>query len=245
MGNKASTRVALPVIPAVTTISRVPTSFVYEDLISQVELIQQQMIEMIKSLDDRWKNEKKIRNQLKSRSLVFFDPYGNRTASKYMDHELIGTIFQKYKKDFVPRYLHQWIKIGTMDGNVISPLSDYELKSIVSKYDDGHQFITYGEVIVWIGNYEYLPPQKFVLRVLVTDDVEKIKMQLKEQRTFTNIELKSFIINQNAKPNKKEWDNGITLRSEDTIMSAQLYQDNCIIMAKIMREKVNCDFVCP
>jgi hypothetical protein len=224
-------------------IPKMPSSFVYEDLISKVQAIQYQIIENTKLIDERQKNEKKVQNELKSRSFAFVDPYGNRTVNKYMDHELIGTIFQKYKKDYVPRYLHQWIKVGTMDENVISPLSDCELKSVVSKYDDGHQFITYGQVTVWAGNYESLSAQIMVLPVLLTDNMEKINIQIKEQRKFASIELKSIVINQDTRPNKESWDDGRALKLDDTIMSCQLYQDNCIIMAKLIKEKVNCNFV--
>jgi hypothetical protein len=236
MAHTTITKVTLAAVPAM------PTSFVYEELVLHVQKIQYQSIEMTKFLDDRWKNEKNIENQLKSRSLTIVDPYGNSIANKYMDHELISTVFRKYKKNYVPKYLQQWIKIGVMNRNDIAPLNDCALKSTVSKYADGYQFITYGEVIVWIGNYEYSPPQKLVLRVCVTDTMEKIKMHLNERREFPNIELKSFIINPDAKPNEKDWDKGTTLGSESTIMSGQLYQDNYIIMAKIIKEKVNCSF---
>jgi hypothetical protein len=238
MGNTTTTELNSAAVPAVAIIPAMPTSFVYEELVLHVQKIQHQMIESIKFLDHQWENEKKIRNQLKSRSLTIVDPYGNRTVNKYMDHELISTVFRKYKKNYIPKYLQQWIKFGTIIENNISPLREYELKSVVSKYAEGYQFITYGEVIVWIGNYEYSPPQKLVLRVRITDTMEKIKMHLKEQQKIINVELKSFIINPDAKPNEKDWDKGTTLESESTIMSGQLYQDNCIIMAKIIKEKV-------
>jgi hypothetical protein len=239
MGNMASGNVTSTATPA---ISAIPTSFVYEDLVSHTQAIQRQMIEIIKFLDDRWKNEKKTRDQLKSRSLVFIDPYGNQIVNKYMDHELISTVFRKYKKDYVPRYLHQWIKIGTMNQSNIEPLEKCELQSTVSKYTAGYQFVTYGEVNVWIGSYEYLPPHKFVLKVRLNDTIEKIEMHLKKRHKCTKIELKSCIINQNEKPNTKDWDEGTILKSEDTIMSCQLYQDNCIIMAKLIKDMVNCSF---
>jgi len=44
--------------------------------------------------------------------------------------------------------------------------------------------------------------------------------------------------NSYAEPSKKNWEEGTTLKSEDTIMSCQLYQDNCIIMAKNNQEPV-------
>ncbi|CAF3653235.1 unnamed protein product [Rotaria sp. Silwood1] len=220
-------------------VSTVPSSFVYEDLVLHVQEIQHKIVEITKFLDDRWKNEKKIQNELKSRSLTFIDSCGNTIINKYMDHQLINAVLKKYKKDYVPKYLQKWIKIGTTEENVISPLSDYELKSTVSKYEDSYQFVTYGEVTVWVGNYEDLPPRIIILRVLLTDNIDNIKLQLKQQQQFTSIELKLLIINENTRPNKESWNEGRTLKSDDTIMSCQLYQSNCIIMAKLIKEKTN------
>jgi hypothetical protein len=224
---------------AVAAIPTMTTSFVYEDLVSHTQAIQHQMIEIVKFLDDRWKNEKKVQNELKSRSLTIIDPYGNSIVNKYMDHELISTVFRKYKKDYVPRYLHQWTKIGTMNQSNIVPLRECELKSTVSKYADGYQFVTYGEITVWARSYWNSAPLKFVLRLRLSDNMEKINIHLKKRQKCTNIELKSCIINPDAEPNEKDWDEGKTLKLEDTIMSGQLYQNNCIIMAKIFNEKVN------
>ncbi|CAF4201449.1 unnamed protein product, partial [Rotaria sordida] len=178
------------------------------------------IVEITKFLEDQWEYEKKVQNELKSRLLTFIDPYGNSIVDKYVDHQLINTVLKKYKKDYVPKYLKKWIKIGTMKENVISPLSDYELKSTVSKYVDNYQFITYGEVTVWIGTYENLPPRQ-------------------QQQQVTSIELKSLIINENTRPNKESWNEGRTLKLDDTILSWQLYQDNCVIMAKLIKEKTN------
>jgi hypothetical protein len=219
-------------------ISRMPTSFVYEDLISQIQTIQNQMTEMETSLDNQSKTNKNIQNELKSRSFTFIDPYGNRTANKYMDHELISKIIKNYKKDYVPKYLQQWIQIGTMNENRISPLDECTLKSTVSMHANGHQFVAYGEVNVWVGTYEDPWPRKFVIRVLLTDNMEKIKMQIKKQQQFINIELKSCTIDQNVRPNSKNWSEATALKSDDTILSCQLYQNNCVIMAKISNQKV-------
>ncbi|CAF3766773.1 unnamed protein product, partial [Rotaria sordida] len=139
---------------AASVISPMLTSFVYEDLVSQVQNIQNQMFQMENILDNQWKAEKKIQNKLKSRSLIFIDSYGNRTVNKCMDHEPINKVLKKYKKDYVPKYLQAWIKIDTMNEHMISSLNECELKSTVSKYEIGHQFITYGGVIVWVGSYE-------------------------------------------------------------------------------------------
>ncbi|CAF0779722.1 unnamed protein product [Rotaria sordida] len=62
-------------------------------------------------------------------------------------------------------------------------------------------------------------------------------MQIRKQRQFTNIELKSCTINQSVKPSRKDWTDGTPLKSEDTIMSSQLYQNNCFIMTKITNQK--------
>ena len=82
---------------AADAVPQMPTSFVYEELISKVQAIQYQIMENAKLIDERLKNENKMQNELKSRSLTFVDPYGNPTVNKYMDHELISEIFRKYK----------------------------------------------------------------------------------------------------------------------------------------------------
>ncbi|CAF4415218.1 unnamed protein product, partial [Rotaria magnacalcarata] len=104
------------------------TSFVYQDLVVQVQAIQQQMIDIAKFIEDQCKTDKKIPKELKSRSFTIADPYGNPTVNEYFDHETISTIFNKYKKDYVPKYLQKWIKLGEMNQNGISPLNENELK---------------------------------------------------------------------------------------------------------------------
>jgi hypothetical protein len=219
-------------------ISRMPTSFVYEDLISQIQTIQNQMTEMETSLDNQWKINKKIQNELKSRSFTFIDPYGNRTVNKYIDHQLIGKIIKNYKKDYEPKYLQQWIQIGTMNENRISPLDECALKSTVSMHANRQQFIAYVEVNVWVGNYDGSWPQGMVERVLLTDNMEKIKMKIKEQRKFIDIEIKSSTVDQGMESNSKNWLQGTALKSDDTVLPCQLYQNNCVIMAKINNQKV-------
>ncbi|CAF3950093.1 unnamed protein product [Rotaria sp. Silwood1] len=160
-------------------ISKDPSSFVYQDLIFHVQSIQYQMAEIAKYLDDRWKNEKKIRNELKSRSIIFVDPYGNSTVNKNMDHELLGTLFKKYKKDYVPKYLQKWIKIGTINQNRISPVINPKLKSSVSEYPEDYRFVTYGELKILIVYHEYASPYQLILPVLLTDTIEKIQIENK------------------------------------------------------------------
>ncbi|CAF4100165.1 unnamed protein product [Rotaria sp. Silwood2] len=128
--------------PATTTnfISTESTSFGYEDLIIHIQAIQSQMIKITKFLDDQWKNEKNVRQELKSRSITFIDPYGNKITNEYMDHELISTLFKKYTKDYVPKCLQKWIQIEKMNQNGISSLSDDYMKLSISKYPDDYQF---------------------------------------------------------------------------------------------------------
>jgi hypothetical protein len=218
-------------------IPKMPTSFVYEDLVAKVQAIQLQIIESIKVLEERQKNE------LKSHSFTFVDPHGNSIVNQYIDHEMISTILKKYKKDYVPKYLQKWIKVGTRDEKGISPLTDSQMKSTVSEYEDGHQFITYGEVTVWATKSDYFHPRKVVLPVLLTDNMEKIKTHLNGHQQYTNIELKLHIADPSETPNTTNWEEGKELKSDDSIISCQLYQDNCIIMAKLITKNVSYNFV--
>jgi hypothetical protein len=68
-------------------------------------------------------------------------------------------------------------------------------------------------------------------------------MRIKKPRKYVYIELRLFTINENAGPNTMNWDAGTTLQLEDSIMSSNLYQDNCVVMAKVIKEKVSCDLL--
>ncbi|CAF4052340.1 unnamed protein product, partial [Rotaria sp. Silwood1] len=216
--------------------SKGPTSFVYTDLIFHVQTIQHHMFEIVKFLDNQCKIQKNIQKQLKSRSITFIDPYGNSITDEYMDHELISKIFKNYKKNYVPKYLHQSIKIGTMNQDVISSLDEYYLNLSVSEYPDGYQFITHVELNILIEYRENIAPQPCVLHVLVTDTMEKVKMRIQKLRKLPNIELKSFILNQGSRITTQNWNEGRTLKLDETVLSLKLYEDNCIIIAKVLQE---------
>jgi hypothetical protein len=215
-----------------------PNSFSYKNLVSHIVAIQNQTTKIRNILYDRWRKAKKVQNQLKSRSLTFVDPYGNHMNDKFMDHELISTVTKTFKKNYVPKYLQEWIKIGTMKQNIISSLTDTELKSPVSHYANDYQFVAYGPVIVWLGNYTNLPPEKLVLWVRLTDNIENITMKIFEEQKLTNIELKFCTINGDAQPNEDDWNCGTVPKPNDTIMACRLYQDTCVIMAKVRIEEV-------
>lgn len=236
MGNQTSRSATSPVAPVYSTLE---TTFVYEDLVIHAQALQYQMIEVIKHLNERWTNDKQLATQLKLTPITIADPYGNKIVNQYMDHQLISTVVKKFKKEYVPKFLHLWIKFGFIHENSIVPLTECELKSTVSKYTDDYQVVTYGEVTVWVGAYEYLPPYKIILRVRLNDSMEKIKLQLKEQLNVVNLELKTSIVDRNVRLMDKDWKTGKPLQSEDTIMSRQLYQENCIIMANVATAQVS------
>ncbi|CAF1409731.1 unnamed protein product [Adineta steineri] len=222
-------------------ISKKPSSFIYENLVSQVQSIQNQIMEMENIISSQLEKEKKIQNELKSRSFIFIDPYGNRTTNIYMDHESINKILRDYKKNYVPKYLQQWIQIGTKNDDIISPLSESRLKSTVSQYENGYEFVSYGEISVFIGIHEKFWPQSIVINMLLMDNIDKIKMKIKQQRRFPDFELESCIIDPNKRPNKTNWKEGAILKPEETVMSSQLYQNNCIILAKVIDNKFDSD----
>jgi hypothetical protein len=71
--------------------------------------------------------------------------------------------------------------------------------------------------------------------------MNKIKTRIAQLGIFNHIQLKLLPVNENEKPTKNSWNEGINLKSEDTILSCQLYEDNNIILAKIDENKVNCN----
>ncbi|CAM4972156.1 unnamed protein product [Rotaria socialis] len=216
-----------------------PTSFVYKELVLHVQTIQQKMITIAKFIDDQCKTDEKIRQKLKSRSFIFVDPYGNQTTNEYFDHETISTIFNKYKKDYVPKYLQKWTKLGKINETGISPLNENELKSSVSEHDDGYRFVTCGEVNISIIYREDVRPQSLLLPVLLTDNIEKIKKQIQQLTKLKTIELKSLLLKENCPMITASWNEGKTLNSNDTLLSSKLYENNCIIMVKLLEESAS------
>ncbi|CAF1174533.1 unnamed protein product [Adineta ricciae] len=88
----------------------------------------------------------------------------------------ISTKSKDYVKHHVPRYLQQYVQLGTMTNNRSSPLTDVELTPNVAEFADRSGFVIYIEI----------------LPVLVTDKIESIKKQLKLYPRFANVELKSL-----------------------------------------------------
>ena len=189
---------------AVDAISPPITSFVYEDLISQIQTVQQQMIEMENLLDNRCKTDKKIANELKSRSILFIDHLGYRTVHKCLDHEQFHQILNNYKKNYIPKYLQKWIQFGIMIGDSIFPLTNLQLKSTVSNFENGQEIYCYGEVNVWVGTSEDYWQRQIVVPVCLPDNMEKVKMEIRKQRHLTDIkEWRSSMVDENGKPTEK------------------------------------------
>ena len=217
---------------AADVIPKLPTSFIYEDLIAKVEQIQLRIFEHIESLNEKQPAE------LKSRSLTLLDPYGNPLVSTYVDHELLGTVIKKFKQQYVPKYLQQWIAYGTVHENTILPLCDTDLKSTVSESPDGRQLVAHGEISIWTGYQEDCLLRKILLRVRLTDTMEKIKERLNESRRFASIELKSCVRNSHDNPTVENWNEGTTLEANDTVLACHLYQDGRVLMAKLTKVEV-------
>jgi len=102
----------------------------------------------------------------------------------------------------------------------------------VSEYDAGFSFETYCELIVQTNSYTYFGPSKLVLNVRLTENMETIQKQINESLRCENLNFKSLTLENDGKSFKKNWNEGTALKLNDTILSTQLYQDNCIILAK-------------
>ncbi|CAF3374843.1 unnamed protein product, partial [Rotaria socialis] len=121
----------------------------------------------------------------------------------------------------------------------ISPLNENELKSSVSEHDDGYRFVTCGEVNISIIYREDVRPQSLLLPVLLTDNIEKIKKQIQQLTKLKTIELKSLLLKENCPMITASWNEGKTLNSNDTLLSSKLYENNCIIMVKLLEESAS------
>lgn len=219
--------------------SMTSSSFVYEELVAHIDTTKNQMVERIKHLDKRVNKDNKIKYQLKCHSLTIIEPYGNSITEPCMDHELISTVLRKFKKNYIPKYLHQWIQFGHLIENEIVRINKSQLKSTVAQYENKYPIIAHGQVTVWIGLWERVPDDKLMLKTRLTDNMEAIQMQIKARTEAISVELKTPIVSNCAESSLKDWNECTTLNPQDTIMSKSLYQEHSIIMSQITIEKVN------
>ena len=216
-----------------------PSSFVYEDLIARVKAIQQLSTGIDTTLRDRLTKEPDKQAGLKFRTFTFIDPYGNRMVHQHLEQELIGNILKKYKKDYVPKYLQQWINIGIQGQTTNLPVPEGDLRMNLCEFANDTVFVAYGELTVWYGRYGTAVPSKLSLQVSVMDKIEKIKKKIEERIQPGPSELKSHTLNGSEVPTEEDWQKGKELLPEETIMSLRLYQENCIVMANVTAETVN------
>lgn len=227
---------------AVAVLSPLPTSFVYEDLVSRVETMQLQMNKVNAMIEERTKTNKKVQRQLESRSFIFIDPFGNRMINRELDHQSLHKILQKYKRDYCPRYLHAWIQIGFFNVNQIQVTTTDQLKKTVSQYPDGQIFITYGKIGVRIVNEQLHLLQETYVTIVLNDNRETFENSIRELRerirgklnVITRMELKLCESDSSIEGNERLWSNGRTLEIKETVLSTQLYQKDTFIMAQII-----------
>jgi hypothetical protein len=223
-------------------LSQMPTSFVYEDLISKIVAIQNQINQVNQIIEEHSNNDKKVQRHLASHSFVFIDPFGNRMKNRQVDHLTIHKVVQKFKKEFCPRYLHSWVQIGLFNCNAIETLTRDQLKQTVSQYSNDQEFIAYGKVKVLIVNERCQLLQKCFIDVFLNDKIEKLEGKVrdirerirKEPNVIRRIELKICQSDSPMEQNVDRWNEGNDLKNDDTILSAQLYQTNSFVIGKIV-----------
>ena len=78
------------------------------------------------------------------------------------------------------------------------------------------------------------------MEVRLSDTIEQIRAELKKWINDPAVEFKASVTEENTKLELKTWNEGITLKSEDTIFSKQLHQEKWIIMARTIEEVIHC-----
>ena len=211
------------------------SSFVYEVLVSRVQQFQNEIQTSLNVLNNQLSNDQQKTNDLKQHSFNFVDPYGYEMAISYFDHEYIMHILKKYKRDYIPKYLAQWIQFGFYRNGCLSKLCEDHLRSTVSSYVNERKFVTFGELIVWVGSHQGGDSMKIVLKMLLTDSMEKIIAEIHKLNPSGAIELKLLRLSEDREPNDNDWERGQVLAPTDTIMSKQLFQSNSIVMVKVIK----------
>ena len=225
-------------------VSNLPSSFLYENLIDQVQLMHHGIATMLKALDRRINDAKLLQHELKHRAFTFIDPFGNEMVVDCMDHEYIKHVINKFKQAYVPKYLHQRIEFGIRKQNLISTLTDSELESTVSSYGNDRHLIAYVPLTVWYGSYDGTAADKLQVKVSLMSTMKEIEEQLARRRCFATIEFKTHIHADKTDEVDIRWEGGSPLRSEDTVMSSQLHERNCVVLAKYRLQQVKHPLEC-
>ena len=172
---------------------------------------------------------------LKSRWFTFVDPHGHPFINQQLDHQSMGAVIKKYRKDYIPGYLKEWMKIGTSIPKKAPASNKVNLKSFVHEHPDGQEFFAYGQITFWLGygiNSEFQP---MVLSVRLGESMEEIKSRIQESLWAPmNLELRSCQMQDEKKPQAQHWEDGRPLQPNDTIMSCRFYEKYRCVLVKVI-----------
>ena len=213
------------------------TSFRYDDVISNLQYIRTKMIEIESRLSNRCQANKKEATLLQSRCFTFVDPHGHPISTEQLDHQSMPVIIKKFRKDYIPRFLKGWVKIGTSIPQEASACDEVKLKSFVHDYPDGQRFFAYGRITVWLYNRFKSEFRPISLSVRLSESMEAIKSRIQQSRFIqADLELRSCLTRHGEKPQEAQWEKGQRLHSNDTIMSCKFYDQNQCLLVKVILE---------
>lgn len=232
------TAAVCPPVPSIL----VPTSFVYEDLVSKVIEVKNQLNQVNETIDERSNNDQNVQRQLASRSFVFIDPFGNRLENSYVDHWTIHKVVQKFENEYCPKYLDWYIHIGLFKSDEIYLLSDDQLRKTVSEYPNDQEFIAFGQMKILIVNSKCQLLQERFMNVALNDKLEKVQREVRNIRdqiwrkpnVVNQIELKVCQSDLSLVLDEDRWNQGNASQLDKTILTARLYSRGSFIMAKIV-----------
>ena len=214
--------------------NKLPISFTYDNLVSQVELIRNQIVQYEKAIDDLCKDSSKLPTEVKTHSLVFIDCYGNQMINDEMDHQLMEKVVRKYKKQYIPKYLHEWVQIGIRHNGTDIPLSGIQLKKTVGDFHNRCPLVAYGLIAVWLIDDSNIGSRSLEIPVQLMDDAKMVEIKAERYSlTRTALQLKLCTMSQSGKPNEQDWNDGKPLRPDDTILSCHLYRKDLCLLAKL------------
>ena len=194
------------------------------------------MIDIESELSNRCQADKTEATMLKSRRFTFIDPHGHPISTQQLDHESMDVVIKRFRNDYIPRFLKEWIKIG-------SAYNEVKLKSFVHDYPDGQQFVAYGQITVWAHVRCNFAFKSIVLSVQLCDSMEEIKSRLESRCSVADLELRSCRMQADEKPRAEHWENGHQLQSNDTIMSCKFYEKDQRLLVKVILEQ-SCQITC-
>ena len=199
------------------------------------------MIEIESELSDRCQVDKREATMLQSRCFIFVDPHGNAINTEQLDHQSMDVVMKKFRRDYIPRFLREWIKIDTSIPKNGYPCDVIELKSFVHEHPDGQKFFTYGQLTVWLQGEISAEFKPVVFAVQLYDSMEEIKSRIRKSQFLPDdLELRSCLIQDQEKPQAKHWENGQRLQPNDTVMSRKFYEKDRCLLVKVIPEKVKC-----